>query len=182
MSIQSQRGGNCFCSPQTIVHKIQTRLVGACRELNCLRGAEHGYPVEKKYVEGVCMWKTNTKRGGRSVRKGHNMTYRGQRASKQKTENNTEPKQVNRPVKTGYTVFWSLLQRLCCLSLSKRLFITGAVLVSGRPGRSAVQMRTPCLDCFTARDPGTTWVRAEGQAEPHGVEKRPESHFLFFPG
>lgn len=110
------------------------------------------------------------------------MTYRGQRASKQKTENNTEPKQVNRPVKTGYTVFWSLLQRLCCLSLSKRLFITGAVLVSGRPGMSAVQMRTPCLDCFTARDPGTTWVRAEGQAEPHGVEKRPESHFLFFPG
>lgn len=29
---------------------------------------------------------------------------------KQETENNTEPKRVNRPVKMGYTAFRSLLQ------------------------------------------------------------------------
>ena len=55
MSILSQRGGNCSCSPQMNVHEVQTRLAGACRELNCLRGAKRDYTVDKKYIEEVCI-------------------------------------------------------------------------------------------------------------------------------
>lgn len=60
----------------------------------------------------------------------------------------------------GYTAFRSLLQWFCCVSLSKSLFTTGAVLASGRAGRSAVQTWIPPFECFTARCPDTTWVAA----------------------
>ena len=143
MSILSQRGQNCLCSPQTIVRETQTRLAGACRELNCLRSTKHDYAVEKKYIEAVCMWKTNAKRCGSSVRKGHNMAELCaplQWASKQDRKNTTESKQVNSPLKIGYAVFWSPLQWFCCLSLTKSLFTTGAIVVSARATRSVVQM------------------------------------------
>lgn len=145
------KGRKCFWSPQTILHEIQMKLAGACKDLNCLRSPKHVYTVKKKYIEGLCMWKTNTKRCGNTVRKGHVITYRGQWASKQETANNTEPTQVNCPVRTGYTAFWSLLQRFDYLSLSRSLFTTEAILVNGRTSRSVVQMWTPCLDCFIAR-------------------------------
>lgn len=112
-------------------------------------------------------------------------------------KNNTEPKQVNHPVKVGCTAFWSALQLFCHLSLSKKLFTTGAFLASGRAGRSVGQTWTPPLDCFTAGGPGATWVRAgfalstrssQGAGAGcsgelgNGLEKRAKSHCLFFPG